>query len=148
MEEYLHNYIIDNSTISSYPKDYVKNLKSITKYNDEYTLQYYNQMFAQYGMDTYENVWDTRDGIDDEIAYEHELTDRAKEMAAQALIYQAIYEKAGLSVDFEALTAEMTEDYGEEYVTGMKENYGQGYMNQAEIQEVVMDYLVANANVQ
>lgn len=148
LEEYLHNYIIDNSTISSYPKDYVKNLKSITKYNDEYTLQYYNQMFAQYGMDTYENVWDTRDGIDDEIAYEHELTDRAKEMAAQALIYQAIYEKAGLSVDFEALTAEMTEDYGEEYVTGMKENYGQGYMIQAEIQEVVMDYLVANANVQ
>ena len=69
-------------------------------------------------------------------------------MAAQALIYQAIYEKAGLSVDFEALTAEMTEDYGEEYVTGMKENYGQGYMIQAEIQEVVMDYLVANANVQ
>lgn len=148
LEEYLHNYIIDNSTINSYPKDYIKNLKSITKYNDEYTLQYYNQMFSQYGMGTYENVWDTRDGIDDEIAYEHELTDRAKEMAAQALIYQAIYEKAGLSVDFDALTSEMNENYGEEYVTSMKENYGQGYMIQAEIQEVVIDYLVENANVQ
>lgn len=148
LEEYLHNYIIDNSTINSYPKDYIKNLKSITKYNDEYTLQYYNQMFAQYGMGTYENVWDTRDGIDDEIAYEHELTERAKEMAAQALIYQAIYEKAGLSVDFDALTSEMNENYGEEYVTSMKENYGQGYMIQAEIQEVVIDYLVENANVQ
>ena len=148
LEEYLHNYILDNSTINSYPNDYVKNLKAITKYNDEYTLEYYNQMFSQYGMDTYQNVWDTRDGIDNEIDYEHELTDRAKEMAAQALIYQAIYEKAGLSVDMDAVTAEMTENYGEEYVTSMKESYGQGYMIQAEIQEVVLDYLVENANVQ
>lgn len=148
LEEYLHNYILENSTIHSYPNDYVKNLKAITKYNDEYSLEYYNQMFSQYGMDTYQNVWDTRDGIDNEIDYEHELTDRAKEMAAQALIYQAIYEKAGLSVDMDAVTAEMTESYGEEYVTSMKESYGQGYMIQAKIQEVVLDYLVENANVQ
>lgn len=148
LEEYLHNYIIDNSTINSYPNDYVKNLKSITKYNDEYTLEYYNQMFSQYGMDSYQNVWDTREGINNEIDYEHELTDRAKEMAAQALIYQAIYEKAGLTVDIDTVTAEMTESYGEEYVTSMKESYGQGYMIQAEIQEVVIDYLVENVNVQ
>ena len=148
LEEYLHNYILENSTINSYPNAYVKDLKAITKYNDEYTLEYYNQMFSQYGMDTYQNVWDTRDGIDNEIDYEHELTDRAKEMAAQALIYQAIYEKAGLSVDMDAVTAEMAESYGEEYVTSMKESYGQGYMIQAKIQEVVLDYLVENANVQ
>ena len=148
LEEYLHNYILENSTINSYPNAYVKDLKAITKYNDEYTLEYYNQMFSQYGMDTYQNVWDTRDGIDNEIDYEHELTDRAKEMAAQALIYQAIYEMAGLSVDMDAVTAEMAESYGEEYVTSMKESYGQGYMIQAKIQEVVLDYLVENANVQ
>ena len=40
------------------------------------------------------------------------------------------------------------ESYGEEYVTSMKESYGQGYMIQAKIQEVVLDYLVENANVQ
>ena len=148
LEEYLHNYMIENSTMNSYPNAYVKVLKSLTKYNDEYNMEYYNQMFSQYGMETYTNVWETVDGVENEIEYEHDLTDRAKEMAKQALVYQAIYEKAGLNVDFDALVAEMTESYGEDYLTSMKETYGQGYMIQAEIQSVVLDYLADNANVQ
>lgn len=148
LEEYLDNYLIDNSTINAYPNDYVKKLKALTKYNDEYSLQYYNQMFSQYGMDTYQNVWDTRDGIDNEIDYEHELTDRAKEMAKQALVYQAVYEKTGLTVDYDAVIAEITETYGEEAVNNMEETYGKSYMIQSEIQKVVLDYLVENANVQ
>lgn len=148
LEEYLHNYILENSTISSYPKTYVKALKSITKYNDEFSMQYYNQMASQYGMETSTNVWDTIEGVDNEIEYEHDLTKRAEEMAKQALVYQAIYEKAGLNVDFDAIIAEMTETNGEDYVTNMKDTYGQGYMIQTEIQSVVLDYLADNANVQ
>lgn len=149
LEEYLHNYMLDNSTINSYPNSYVKNLKALTKGSDEYNLAYTNQMFASYGMASeYTNVWDTRTDIDNEIEYEHELTDRAKEIAKQALVYQALYEKAGLNVDFDAIVAEMTESAGEEYVTSMKETYGQGYMIQAEIQSVVLDYLADNATVQ
>ena len=148
LEEYLLNYILENSTISSYPKTYVKALKSITKYNDEFSMQYYNQMASQYGMETSTNVWDTIEGVDNEIEYEHDLTKRAEEMAKQALVYQAIYEKAGLNVDFDAIIAEMTETNGEDYVTNMKDTYGQGYMIQTEIQSVVLDYLADNANVQ
>lgn len=148
LEEYLHNYILENSTISSYPKTYVKALKSITKYNDEFSMQYYNQMASQYGMETSTNVWDTIEGVDNEIEYEHDLTKRAEEMAKQALVYQAIYEKDGLNVDFDAIIAEMTETNGEDYVTNMKDTYGQGYMIQTEIQSVVLDYLADNANVQ
>lgn len=149
LEEYLHNYIIDNSTINSYPSSYVKKLKALTKGSDEYNLAYTNQMFASYGMTSeYTNVWDTRTDIDNEIEYEHELTDRAKEIAKQALVYQAIYDKAGLSVDFDSIIAEMTESAGEEYVTSMKDTYGQGYMIQAEMQSVVLDYLADNATVQ
>lgn len=148
LEEYLHNYILDNSTITTYPKNYVKALKSITKYNDEYSMQYYNQMASQYGMETSTNVWDTIEGVDNEIEYEQDLTKRAEEMAKQALVYQAIYEKAGLNVDFDTLVAEMTEANGEDYITNMKDTYGQGYMLQAEIQSIVLDYLADNANVQ
>ena len=36
----------------------------------------------------------------------------------------------------------MTEQNGEEYVTNMREHYGDGYMAQEEIQQAVMDYLV------
>ncbi len=148
LEEYLHNYILENSSISSYPKTYVKALKSLTKYNDEQTMLYYNQMFAQYGMETYTNVWDTVDGVENEIEYEQDLTNRAQEMAKQALVYQAVYEKAGLNVDYDAIIAEMSETSGEDYVTNMTETYGKGYMIQAEMQSVVLDYLADNANVQ
>lgn len=148
LEEYLTKYIDDNSSVNSYPKDYLKDKKAIIKYNDEYTLSYYNQMFSQYGISSYENVWDTRDGIDNEVAYEHELTDRAKDEVKSDLVYQAIFEKAGLSIDMQAYLDEMTEQNGKDYVANMESTYGQAYMMQAKIKEVVTDYLVENANVQ
>ena len=42
----------------------------------------------------------------------------------------------------------MSETSGEDYVTNMTETYGKGYMIQAEMQSVVLDYLADNANVQ
>lgn len=148
LEEYLTNYVDENSTVTSYPKDYLKHVKALLKYDDEYTLSYYNQMFAQYGVSTYDNVWDFKDGIDNEVEYEHDLTDRAKETVKTAMVYQAIYEKAGLTVDMDAYLAELTEENGEDYVTSMEETYGTAYMAQAQIKETVIDYLLENANVQ
>lgn len=143
LEDYLTNYIMENSTVKSYPSAYLKAIKAVTKYDDEYMLQYYNQMFSSYGMSAYENVWDTRDDdIKDELSYEKELRERAKETVKTALVYQGIYEDAGLTIDMDAVIAEMTEENGEEYVTNMKENYGEGYMAQAEIKDTVIDYLM------
>ena len=142
LEDYLTNYIMDNSTIKSYPKKYINTLKSILKYDDTAMLEYYNQIFASYGT-TYENVWDTRgEDIDDELSYEKELTERAKESAKNAIVYQTIFEKAGLSIDMDAAIAEMTEENGEDYVTNIKNTYGDNYMAQAEIKNVVIEYLM------
>lgn len=142
LEDFLTNYIMENSTVKSYPSSYLKAIKAVTKYNDEYMLQYYNQMFSSYGV-SYENVWDTRgEEITDELSYEKELTERAKDTVKTALVYQAIFEDAGLTLDMDAVIAEMTEDYGEDYVTSMKENYGDPYMAQAEIKDMVIEYLM------
>ena len=142
LEDYLTNYIMDNSTIKSYPKKYINTLKSILKYDDTAMLEYYNQIFASYGT-TYENVWDTRgEDIDDEFSYEKELTERAKESAKNAIVYQTIFEKAGLSIDMDAAIAEMTEENGEDYVTNIKNTYGDNYMAQAEIKNAVIEYLM------
>lgn len=136
LKEYLTNYIIENTTVKSYPSDYLKKVRATTKYNDESMLQY----FSSYGMT---NVWDLRDdNIKDELSYEKELRTRAKETAKNAMVYQAIFEDAGLSLDMEAVFAEMTEESGEEYVANMKENYGEGYLAQGEIREAVTDYLM------
>lgn len=143
LKEYLTNYIVENSTINAYPNKYVDAMKAVTKYDDEYMMQYYNQMFSSYGMESYSNVWDTRgEEIKDELSYEKELTERAKDTVKTAIVYQAIYEKAGLSIDMDATIAEMTEENGEEYVTNMKETYGEGYMAQAEMKETVIEYLM------
>ena len=148
LEDYLTNYVDENSTVNSYPKAYRKNVKGLLKYDDEYTLSYYNQMFSQYGVDTYENVWDSKDGINNEIEYERDLTKRAKETVKTAMVYQAIYEKSGLSIAMDAYLADLTETNGEDYVNNMKTTYGTAYMAQAHIKEVVTDYLMENANVQ
>ena len=136
LKEYLTNYIIENTTVKSYPSDYLKKVRATTKYNDESMLQY----FSSYGMT---NVWDLRDdSVKDELSYEKELRTRAKETAKNAMVYQAIFEDARLTLDMEAVFAEMTEESGEEYVANMKENYGEGYLAQGEIREAVTDYLM------
>ena len=119
--EYLTNYVVENSTVSSYPKDYLNTVKSLTKYEDEYMMDYYNQLYANFGMEGNTNVWETRgEEIKDELSYEKELKARAEETVKEALVYQAIFEKAGLSIDTEssgaaslvqAAMAQAVEDY-------------------------------------
>ena len=119
LEEYLTNYIVENTTVKSYPSSYLKQIRATTKSNDESMLQY----FASYGMT---NLWDLRDDeIDDELSYEQELRTRAKDTAKSLMVYQAIFEDAGLTLDMDAVYAEMTEENGEDYVTNMKESYGE-----------------------
>lgn len=143
LEDFLTNYIIENSSVTAYPKDYLKAVKAVTKHDDENMLSYYQQMFASSNMTAFENLWDLRDdSISDELKYELELNTRAKEATKEHLVYQAIFEKAGLTLDMEAHYAELTESNGEDYVTNMKETYGEGYMAQGQIRETVVDYLV------
>ncbi|MCM1183395.1 MAG: FKBP-type peptidyl-prolyl cis-trans isomerase [Roseburia sp.] len=141
LQEYLTDYIVANSTVTAYPKSYLKILKSLTKYDDEAMAAYYNQMLAAYGV-SYDTAWEAR-GSEDEFAYEKELTQRAQDTLKAILVYQAIYEKAGLAIDMEAAITEMTEEYGEDYVTQTRELYGEAYMAQAELKEVVTDYLMS-----
>ena len=143
LEDFLTNYIIENSSVTAYPKDYLKAVKAVTKHDDENMLSYYQQMFASSNMTAFENLWDLRDdSISDELKYELELNTRAKEATKEHLVYQAIFEKAGLTLDMEAHYAELTESNGEDYVTNMKETYGEGYMAKGQIREAVVDYLV------
>ena len=121
--EYLTNYVIENSTVNSYPKAYLKAVKSITKYEDESDMDYYNQLYTNFGMEGYKNLWDMRsDEVNNELSYEKELTKRAEETVKTAIVYQAVFEKAGLSID----TA----------------SYGAAYLAQDAMAQAVEDYLV------
>ncbi len=142
LKEFLTNYILENSTVKSYPSQYLKTMRALLKYNDEQMLASYEQMPAYYGFSMYENLWDLRDDdVSDELSYELELRERAKEDAKNAMVYQALFEDAGLTIDMESVYAEMTEQYGEESVTQMKETNGEGYIAQNEIKEAVVEHL-------
>ena len=118
LAEYLANYVVENSTVNSYPKTYLKSIKAIIKYNDG-----------------------VGDNIEDEITYEKELTERAKEDVKDAMVYQAIFENAGLTIDMDAYYNELNENYGEGYADNIKETYGEGYLAQLRMRETVIDYL-------
>lgn len=148
LEEYIDNFILENSEINKYPSAYLKNVKATTKYNDEYTVSYYNQMFASYGI-SYTNPWDLMEGIESEADYEKDLTARAKDMVKAALVYQAIYEKAGLSFDADAHLQELIASNSQEYVDNMITTYGgQGALMQSKLVEVVTDYLMTTVTVE
>ena len=119
LEEYLTNYVVENSTVNSYPQKYLKSMKAVNKYNDN-----------------------MGDAIEDEIEYEKELTERAKEDVKEAMVYQAIFESAGLSMDIAAYYNELIEENGEDYANNLKESYGEGYIAHMQMREAVTDYLV------
>ena len=119
LEEYLTNYVVENSTVNSYPQKYLKSMKAVNKYNDN-----------------------MGDAIEDEIEYEKELTERAKEDVKEAMVYQAIFESAGLSMDMDAYYNELIEENGEDYANNLKESYGEGYIAHMQMREAVTDYLV------
>lgn len=118
LEEYLRNYVVENSTVNTYPKSYVKAMKSLLKNGDQ-------------GME-----------VDDEIEYEKELTQRAQDNVKEVMVYQAIFEDAGLTFDAEAHFAEMAEESGEEYVENIKERYGAAYLAQSEMGQMAIEHLV------
>lgn len=119
LEEFLTEYIVENSEVNSYPKKYLKKMKGILKYSDNM------------GSD-----------IEDEIEYEKELTERAQESVKEAMVYQAIFESAGLTIDMDAYYDELLEQGGEDYVNSIKESYGEGYLAQFEMRDAVIDYLM------
>ena len=120
LQDYLSDYVVENSTVNTYPSKYLKATKSILKYGD-----------TNMGMED-----------EDEIAYEKELTERAKEQVKKAMVYQAIFEDAGLSFDIDAFFAEQTTEESKEYAESIKEMYGEGFIAQSEMRKMAIEHLV------
>lgn len=115
LQEYLENYVVENSTVKSYPKKYLKGTKALLKNSDG----------------------DSDMTAKEEIAYEKELTQRAQEQVKEAMVWQAVFDDAGLSFDAEAYYAEQVETMGEDYA----KRYGAGYLAQGEIKQMATERL-------
>lgn len=135
LKQYISNYISENAEVSKYPKDYVKNVKSLLYFIDEQNYQYLNQYYGG-------SVGEFSDytGMSD-VDYQKNLKERAEKQTAQIMTFESIFKKAGLTV-----TDEM---YEESLASlGDEETYGKPYVMQKAITTAVMDYLLETVNVQ
>lgn len=147
LTSYLETYLADNSTVNQYPSAYVKNLMQTLKYQDESMMEYYNQMYQQYtGSAMYNTVYDMAG--QSWFKYEQSLKEKAREAAKEAMVYQSIYQKAGLTIDTAVYLSELDTEYGDGYVENASAEMGQGYLLQQHIKEVVIDYLLDTVTVQ
>ncbi len=147
LSEYLQNYVNDNSTVNSYPESYVKGLMALTKGSDIEQYNSYNKYYqSTYGQTLY-NSFEDYTGKDKKDYYSY-LRTQAEKIADQMLVYQAIYEDAGLTVT-EQNVNDVYGSYGitEQFRPQMVETYGEGFLNQSAIMFAVLDYLKDHVTV-
>ncbi len=121
LETYLKDYLVENTTVNSYPSKYVKALKGIKMYDDQQSYEYMNQFYQSYygsgAYDSFESYVGTSMA-----EYYKTLKDQAKDTCKENLIWQAIVEKEGAVADAAYYKAKLvadgeSEDYYDTQVT-------------------------------
>ena len=147
LSEYLQKYVCENSEIKSYPDSYVKGLMSLTKGSDLQKYNQYNQYYQNaYGSNMY-NSFEEYINMDKK-EYYASLRAGAEELADKMLVYQAIFEKEGLTIS-DKNKEDVLSSYGisSEYYNQIKETYGEGFLNQSAIMFADLDYLKEHVTV-
>ncbi len=127
---YIQKYLADNTTVTSYPEKYMKQLKGLMKFGEQSYYEAMNQYYLEnFGTQAFRSFQEYT-GMS-EAKYDKSLTEPVQEQVKAALIYQAILEKEGISVseaDYIAYLeteGQTKEDYDKEV-----ESYGKGYVMQ------------------
>lgn len=141
-DAWITNYLLENTTVLSYPEDYTQQLIAVEKYYNQSFFEYYQ---AYFGDDfTFEDFI----GVSTE-EYEAELKENAELEAKTALIFQAILETENVQVSAEDYKAYLlangyTEDQYEEEIS---EN-GVGYSVQRMVEIKALDIIKDNLTIE
>lgn len=148
LDKWLATYLMDNTTVISYPKDYLNNLKSTQKYTDQNTYEYMNQFYTSYTGSPAYTSFSQYTGMSDS-EYDLSLVDTCKEIEKEAMIYQAILESEGITVTEDDYKAYLTETSGsaDSYDTQV-EQYGKGYTVQNMVRIKALEIVKGYATVQ
>lgn len=127
LKNWVENYLLENSTVSSYPKAYLKNLKATQKYDDEQGYEYMNEMYLNYyGYNMYDS-FESYVGMS-ESEYDEKLDESCKDKEKADLVYQAILENEGVTVSADDYKAYLTEQDGSaDAYDSSVETHGVGY---------------------
>lgn len=158
MTTWIETYLADNTTVTSYPQDYVKQLKCLQKYSDINMYNYMNQMSQSYSGTDYYKSFEAMVGMS-EAKYDKSLKETAEKEAKNILIYQAILEKEGITLTVDDLKATYPADTAastdsttdtataSQYDTDV-ENYGLGYLMQNLVKDKAIEIVKGHVTVQ
>ncbi len=146
LNEWIENYLRDNTTVTSYPSRYLKNLKSVQKYSEMESFNIMKDVYAQYGM-TYNDFYDYQGKSEEE--YDKSLDETCKETEKDILTYQAIMEKEGIRSTIDDYKAHIKEtEGGDEAYADRKEQYGDPYLIQSLYKDKAIQVVKDNAVIE
>ncbi|HCM92607.1 MAG TPA: hypothetical protein DIS78_08595 [Lachnospiraceae bacterium] len=146
LNDWIENYLRDNTTVTSYPSRYLKNLKSVQKYSEMESFNIMKDVYAQYGM-TYNDFYDYQGKSEEE--YDESLDETCKETEKDILTYQAIMEKEGIRSTIEDYKAHIKEtEGGDEAYADRKEQYGDPYLIQSLYKDKAIQVVKDNAKIE
>ena len=142
----VNNYVNDHISADSYPKEYLKHLKSLQMTMDQQEFDYMAQMYAAYGMTfDYADVMAYKQASSTE-EYEKMLTEAAQKTCLTNMAYQELAAQAGITVTDEDYDAFLEENSVTEE---NQETFGRAYLIQNYVlPEKVRDYLTEHATVE
>ena len=144
LKNWITDYLKDNTTVSSYPKSYLKQLKALSKYTSMESFEYINQMYTSMYGSGYDSFYDYEGTTEEE--YDKELIETSQETEKEFLIYQAIAEKEGLKLTADDYKASLVEkDGNENSYDSQVETYGLPYLVQALYKDKVVEIVKENA---
>ena len=146
-DTYVKSFIITDSTVKSFPVSYLSKMKKYMKAKDYKQMETSNATYQNlYGYDAYKDVLEMR-GMDKE-EYAKATKEAAEIEAKKNLVYQALYEKFNLSVSDDDLKAVASSyGFGDDDYEGAVDRFGNPYIHQQAIINVVNDYLAENYNL-
>lgn len=142
---YVTNYLTTNSSLSKYPKAYLKQLKGNMKYQEQTVYNYMVQMYAMYGQ-AGPSSFEEYVGMTEE-EYDESLDEKCKQSEVEILARQAICEMQGFTATDEEIKEYIISIAGEDAYQSTFDTYGRGYFAQFVIQQKADDYIVNNAVV-
>ena len=143
----VQSFIISDSNVSSYPASYIKKMRAFMKAKDYKQMETTNSTYQSiYGYDVYKDVLEMRGMSKSE--YKEAVDKDAKAEVKKNMIYQALFEKYGLSVTEEDLqNVSSSYGFGEDEYDKAVERFGDPYIHQQAMIKVVNNYLTEHYNL-
>lgn len=134
LEKWISDYLVKETTVNSYPKEYTDHLAATMKNTDYNSFEsmktYFASLSPEYANSTFEDYM----GMS-EAEYDKQLKTTAKDNAKANLIYQAILENEGVTVSLDDCKAYLLDNGStEEQINAQLEQYGTGYLVQRMVQ--------------